>query len=182
MTDSTENTNATSPKSTKLNNSNSLVQNQTKPKSQFQFVPRDTEESEFLDLVDFGDVAFSVETVIPHKDQKICCSALGCCISFCITRCTMVALKIRLNMYCKWQAGGRGNPYVVRHQKHEKWSAPQSIQTAVSEGYIHYNAPKTPDGEEDWKKGGGKRGWSRKEEAGGEGGGGGGGGGKGEDQ
>ena len=31
------------------------------PKSQFEFVPRDTEESEFLDLVDF---AVSVETVI----------------------------------------------------------------------------------------------------------------------
>ena len=33
-------------------------------KSQFECVPRDTEESKFLDLVDFGDVAFSVETVI----------------------------------------------------------------------------------------------------------------------
>ena len=34
-----------------------------KPKSQFEFVPRDTEEPEFLDMVDFGDVAFSGETV-----------------------------------------------------------------------------------------------------------------------
>jgi len=33
-----------------------------KPTSQFEFVPRDTEESEFFDLVDFGDVAFSAET------------------------------------------------------------------------------------------------------------------------
>jgi len=36
---------------------------QIKRQSQFEFVPRDTEESEFLDLVDFGGVAFSVETV-----------------------------------------------------------------------------------------------------------------------
>jgi len=35
-----------------------------KAKSQFEFVPRDTDESEFLDLVDLGGVAFSVETVI----------------------------------------------------------------------------------------------------------------------
>ena len=39
--------------------------NSGEPKSQFEFVPRDTEESEIpsLDMVDFGDVAFSVETV-----------------------------------------------------------------------------------------------------------------------
>jgi len=34
------------------------------PKSPFEFVPRDTKESEFLDLVDFGGVAFSVESVV----------------------------------------------------------------------------------------------------------------------
>ena len=38
-------------------NSNSSVHIQTKPKSQFEFIPRDTEKSEFLGLVDFGDVA-----------------------------------------------------------------------------------------------------------------------------
>ena len=32
---------------------------------EFEFVSRDTtEESEFMDLVDFGDVEFSVETVM----------------------------------------------------------------------------------------------------------------------
>jgi len=31
---------------------------------QFEFVPQDIEESEFLDSVDFGGAAFSVETVI----------------------------------------------------------------------------------------------------------------------
>jgi len=36
-------------------NSNSI-------KSQFEFVPRDTEESEFLDVVGFGGAALSVET------------------------------------------------------------------------------------------------------------------------
>jgi len=42
------------PKSTKSRNWNLSVQIQIKPKSQFEFVPRDTEKSEFLDMVDFG--------------------------------------------------------------------------------------------------------------------------------
>jgi len=54
---------ATHRKSTKSRDSNFPVQIQIIPKSQFEIVPRDTEESEFFDLVDF-DVAFSVETVI----------------------------------------------------------------------------------------------------------------------
>jgi len=56
MTVSTEN--ASTPKSTKSRNSNSLVQTQNKPKSQFEFVLRDTEKLEFLDLVDFGGSNF----------------------------------------------------------------------------------------------------------------------------
>jgi len=63
MTDSTENT--TSPKSTQIRNSNVSVQIQIKPKCPSEFVPRDTEESESLDLVDFGDVAFSVKVSYP---------------------------------------------------------------------------------------------------------------------
>jgi len=62
MTDFSEN--ATPQKSTKSKNSNSSVQIQNKPRSHFELVPRDTEDSKFLDLVDFGCVAFSVETVI----------------------------------------------------------------------------------------------------------------------
>jgi len=62
MTHSTEN--ATTPKSTKSRNSKSLVQIQIQPTSDFGFVPRGTEQSEFLDLVDFCSVAISVETVI----------------------------------------------------------------------------------------------------------------------
>jgi len=42
----------------------SPVHIQTGPNIQFESVPRDTEESEFLDSVDFGGVAFSVETVM----------------------------------------------------------------------------------------------------------------------
>jgi len=43
---------------------NSSVQTQIKSKSQFEFVPRDTEKSEFLDEVDFGGVGeVSVESV-----------------------------------------------------------------------------------------------------------------------
>jgi len=55
--------NATPPKVTKSRNSNSSVRIRIKPKI-WEFVPRDTEESEFLDLAGFGDAAFSVETVI----------------------------------------------------------------------------------------------------------------------
>jgi len=65
MTVSTEN--ATTLKSTKSRNSNSSVPIQIKPKSQFEFVPQDTEKSEFLDLVDFGCVAILVEKII-HVD------------------------------------------------------------------------------------------------------------------
>jgi len=62
MTVSTKN--ATPPKSTKPRSSNPSVQIQIKSEFEFELVPRDTEESEFLDLVDFGDAAFSVESVI----------------------------------------------------------------------------------------------------------------------
>jgi len=61
ITRSTEDT--SSPKSTKSRNSNSLVRTQMKPNSQFDFVPRDTGESDFLNLVDYGDEVFSVEFV-----------------------------------------------------------------------------------------------------------------------
>jgi len=54
---STENT--TPPQSSKPRNSNSSVQIQIEPKSRFEFIPRDTEKSEFLDLVDFGDYVFN---------------------------------------------------------------------------------------------------------------------------
>ena len=56
--------NATSPKYTKSRNSNSSVQIQVKAKAHFEFVPRDTEKSKFLDFVDFEGVTFPVEIVI----------------------------------------------------------------------------------------------------------------------
>jgi len=55
---------ATPSKSSQSINSNFLVQILIQPKAQFECVTRDTEKSEFLDLVDFGNVAVSVETVI----------------------------------------------------------------------------------------------------------------------
>jgi len=70
MTDSTEN--ATSPKSTKFSNSNLLIPVQIKPKSQFEFAPRPTEKSEFLDSVDFGGVASSVQSVISTHTWCMC--------------------------------------------------------------------------------------------------------------
>jgi len=70
MTDSTEH--ATPPKSTKSRISDSLVtaQIQTEPKFEFDFVLRDTTKSEFLDVVDFGCVAISVETDIRVDHEK----------------------------------------------------------------------------------------------------------------
>ena len=59
ITDSTEN--ATPLRSIKSRTSNFKVHIQIQAKSQVEFVQRDTEEFEFLDLVDFGDVAFSVD-------------------------------------------------------------------------------------------------------------------------
>jgi len=76
ITDSTVNT--TPPKSTKSRNSNSLVQIQIKPKSQCEFVPRDTEKLDFLDLMDFGNEALSVETVIGASNgDSTCCTVLS---------------------------------------------------------------------------------------------------------
>ena len=68
MTDFTES--ATLPKYTKSRNSDSSVQIQTEPTCQFEFVRRYTEKSGFLDLIDVGDVAFSVETVIESAQGK----------------------------------------------------------------------------------------------------------------
>ena len=70
MTESTEY--ATPPKSTKSRNSNSSVQIQIKQKSQFELVPRDTEKSEFLNVVDGGGGAFSMKLLglFPLKRGK----------------------------------------------------------------------------------------------------------------
>jgi len=62
------------------------------PKSQFGFVPRDTEISEFLDLVDFGGVAISVETILCVTPSLVCLIHLCVspslvCVSFtCVCR------------------------------------------------------------------------------------------------
>ena len=60
LTDSTET--ATPLQDTRWSNLNTSIprQIQIRPKSQYESVSQDTEESEFL----FGDVAFSMETVI----------------------------------------------------------------------------------------------------------------------
>jgi len=72
-------TESTTPlKSTKSKNSN--LQVQIKPESQFEFVLRDTEESEILDLVDSGGVAFSVETFMSIACFVLCIAVIpgGC--------------------------------------------------------------------------------------------------------
>jgi len=50
-----------------------------KSKSQFHIFPRDTEGCEFLDSVDFGGVAFSVDCHMPpfaHADASSCLAVL----------------------------------------------------------------------------------------------------------
>jgi len=67
--------NATPPKSAQSRNSNSLVQILIKPQSEFEFVPRDTEGSDHLDLVAFGDVAClvkkKVSDTVTQKSLKL---------------------------------------------------------------------------------------------------------------
>jgi len=55
---------ATPPKTSKSKKSNSSVQSQMKQKSPFEFVLQNTEKSQSLDLMDFGEVKISGETVI----------------------------------------------------------------------------------------------------------------------
>jgi len=55
---------ATPPKFTKSRNSNHSVHIQITAKFQFEFITQNTKECEFLDLVDFQDVAFSVDSVM----------------------------------------------------------------------------------------------------------------------
>jgi len=72
MTVSTVTENTAPPKSTKYQ-TNSSVQIQIQSKSQFEFVPRVIEESEFLDLMDYAVVTISVKTVIhQYKHTNTC--------------------------------------------------------------------------------------------------------------
>jgi len=78
----TDSKNSTPPKSSESKNSNSSVHIETTPKSQkFEFVPRDTEESEFLEFVNFGDAAYvqwKVSNVIIHTNwREIMCMCTG---------------------------------------------------------------------------------------------------------
>ena len=90
MTVSTES--ATPPKSSKSRHSNSLVQNQIEPKSQFEFVPRDAGKSEFVNLEDFWTVAFPMETVIQAKIRCIVLQrvAVQCSVLLCVAVCCSV--------------------------------------------------------------------------------------------
>ena len=69
MTVSTKN--ATPLKASKSRNSDSSVQIPIKPKSQAEFVPRDAEECEFVDLAGFEDAAFSMEAVIQYAQLAV---------------------------------------------------------------------------------------------------------------
>jgi len=65
--------NATPPRVTKSRNLNSSVHIQIKPKSQCEFVPRNTEQCKFDNLADFWGVAMSVENVIYIHVKKCSC-------------------------------------------------------------------------------------------------------------
>jgi len=56
--------NCNTPEIHQIQDSNSSVQIQIWPQSQFEFVPRDTGEIECLDVIRFKGVAFSVESDI----------------------------------------------------------------------------------------------------------------------
>ena len=62
MTDST--LKCYTPEIHQIQTSNFSVQLQIKPKSEFDFVPRDTQKTEFFDAEDYGDAALSVESVM----------------------------------------------------------------------------------------------------------------------
>ena len=69
MTVSTEN--ATTPKSIKSRNSVFSISRGTSSNRDFGSLSMYTEQFNFLDLVDFGSVAFSVETVICVNDNEL---------------------------------------------------------------------------------------------------------------
>jgi len=74
MTNPTASAAPTQP--TESRNSNSSVQIQIKPASQFEFVPRDTKKSEILKMADFGYAAFSVETLkVERHIFSVCVAA-----------------------------------------------------------------------------------------------------------
>jgi len=103
--DFTKHRDATPTKSTKSRTSNSLVHIQSSPKFQFQFVSRDTEESEFLDLVDFGHAAFLGETVIAWSGKTIEKGAKG---SKRVQILTVTTRGVHTSRYWTEEKNGRG--------------------------------------------------------------------------
>ena len=73
-----------------------LVQIKIKMRSLLEFVPRDTEESEFLNLVDFGDVAFSEDTVIHSIVENVTCVCVSVCVreSCSVLQCVAVCCNV----------------------------------------------------------------------------------------
>jgi len=69
-----------------------------KTKSRFEFSPRDTEESEYLVVTDFGDVAFLAQTVrgncsnaSGHARERVLHSiAVWCSVLQCVAVCCSV--------------------------------------------------------------------------------------------
>jgi len=99
LTVSTENT--THPKSMKSRNSDSPVTRSTNSNRDFDFIPIRTEEFEFLDLVDFGGVAFSVES-----DMDVLKSLLYSCFVYyielllqCVLICEPLCENKSANVY-----------------------------------------------------------------------------------
>jgi len=76
------------------NSPNRKTQIQIKPRSKFEFVPIDTEESKFVDLVGFGGVSSWVETVI-HVCSLVCDSNYWSWMSLCWCPCLFMHIYVR---------------------------------------------------------------------------------------
>ena len=100
-------------------NSNSSVQIQIRPQSQLEFVPRDTEGSEFLDVVDFGDVFFfsgnlacqqtllvTISMRLVSRTQRVTCHELSALfVTLIVTTsvsCTPAPTDIRCHELSEW--------------------------------------------------------------------------------
>jgi len=77
---------ATPPKSTKSRNPNFSVQNQIKPRSQLSF----------WILVNFGEGAFSVETVIYTSSSTPCVCIVRACACMCVCVCVFLSAFLRV--------------------------------------------------------------------------------------
>jgi len=88
--------NATSPKPTKSRNPDFLVSRGSNSNSDFDLTWMCTEEFEFLDLVDFGGIACSVESVIRVAPSSHVTYLISSCLAYVcvVTLCKLVRYEV----------------------------------------------------------------------------------------